>query len=201
MLIPSNDEFFCKMCVVVLTQSAWRLIPRRSRGFKETEDHVFLQSSHTQPVCCGSLFCALVQTFFVGLRLRPTCLFATSTFLVLVPKQSCGTAECLCTAPSPSGVPVHDAAAVPARLTCPPRCLVPVRRTPAPQDRLAMAEIDTSHRKTHHLDKKAGTRQMPRHEPTRSANNHQNTQRAADICPSQYTTTKMFDNQHFREFS
>jgi hypothetical protein len=69
------------------------------------------------------------------------------------------------------------------------------------QDRLAMAEIDTSHRKTHHLDKKAGTRQMPRHEPTRSANNHQNTQRAADICPSQYTTTKMFDNQHFREFS
>lgn len=58
------------------------------------------------------------------------------------------------------------------------------------------ADVATLHRKAHYLDKVQGTLQHPRLQPTLRPNNFQNTQRMADVVPSQYTTTSMSNNSN-----
>mmetsp|Transcript_57545 Transcript_57545/g.102787 ORF Transcript_57545/g.102787 Transcript_57545/m.102787 type:complete len:373 (-) Transcript_57545:1022-2140(-) len=60
-----------------------------------------------------------------------------------------------------------------------------------------LAEVDTKFRKSHHFDKKAGSRQMPRHEPSKRLNNMKVTERPCDVVPGMYTTRSMINNAHF----
>eukprot|EP00667_Euglena_gracilis_P011714 EG_transcript_11976 len=67
------------------------------------------------------------------------------------------------------------------------------------QDVSAEAEVDATYRKSHHFDKTQNTPMQPRLEPSRKANNLQNTQKTSDIVPGQYLTTNMVKNNYVME--